>query len=232
VRIWLCIFFSQAIVFNATSFAEAAGLCDIAPDEYVMEPIRGKVVDEETGAPIEGAIVAAFWKTIQPLQYLKIEESVTNVNGEFFFAGWGPIKRPKPGCFYQEDPLLRIFKPGYYAMGTANTYYLDPDHPGSAYETMVNPFSARVRKARFNAATIKMKKFVLGAEIEFRSPLSGQIEKRHLTEKDWCDNVHFLYVEENEHWSMVPMLLKSLREEKKKHPDCFKPNRLPKEDGQ
>lgn len=209
-------------------YSDVAGarLCRGAPGEYVIEEIRGKVVDETTGQPIEGAIVLAFWKTIQPQIYLKIEESMTDSNGEFFFPDWGPIKRPDKSCFWDGDPYLQIFQPGYYQWDRLNTYF--GEHGGSPEETLVNPVPSRIRKSRFNRETIKLRKFVIGAEIEYTSPLTNKPAKRNLTEQDWCNQIDHMLLEfviiEVEF--SLPKLFNTMHREKIKHPDCFKQGQL------
>jgi len=205
-----------------------AALCDKAPDEYVMEPIRATIVEEESGEPIEGAVVVAFWETIQPMQFLKIEETVTDSKGEFSFSGWGPVKRPKPGCYFEKDPQLVVFKPGFYAKLASNTYYLEPNYPEDPLKTMANPVSSKTRKSRYNGKTIKLKPFKLGGTIEFISPLTGQKETRPLTERDWCITINLIIdkfediggTNSDIHYS-AEKLLHAFQNEKEIHRTCF-----------
>ena len=72
-------------------------------------PYRGKVVDLETGEPIEGAVVAAEWTLTH--RFCDAKETVTDKNGEFIL--------PKGSCFSfwpftEMDPArVVVFKPGY-----------------------------------------------------------------------------------------------------------------------
>lgn len=82
---------------------------------------KGKVIDADTGEPIEGAVVAGVWEL--NLLYLKLsdplprfcdaKEAVTNKNGEFVV--------PKASCVHLwpfgriERPSFIVFKPGYLA---------------------------------------------------------------------------------------------------------------------
>ncbi len=72
-------------------------------------PYKGKVIDLETGEPIEGAVVAAEWTLTH--RFCDAKETVTNKNGEFVL--------PKGSCFSfwpftQMDPAhVVVFKPGY-----------------------------------------------------------------------------------------------------------------------
>ena len=72
-------------------------------------PYRGKVLDLETGEPIEGAVVAAEWTLTH--RFCDAKETVTDKNGEFIL--------PKGSCFSfwpftEMDPArVVVFRPGY-----------------------------------------------------------------------------------------------------------------------
>ena len=213
-------------VFGAAPGVVEARFCRGAPDEYVMEKIRGKVVDSDTGQPIEGVVVVAFWKTIRPEIHLKIEESVTDSKGEFSFPGWGPVKRPDEGCFMDEDPLLRGFKSGYYGWVGHNSYYRERGEP--LEDRLMNSILSRSRKSRYNGETIKLRKFVLGAEVERFSPSKGETIKQALTEKDWCRQISNMlreFISVNVEFS-APKLHASMRKEKELYTNCFRQGQL------
>lgn len=71
-------------------------------------PYRGKVLDLETGEPIEGAVVAAAWSLTH--RFCDAKETVTDKNGEFVL--------PKGSCFsfwpFTEISVrVVVFKLGY-----------------------------------------------------------------------------------------------------------------------
>lgn len=75
-------------------------------------PIKGKVVDAETGAPIEGAVAMAEWTRTKGLGNTytvsaKVVEAVTDKDGNFELGG----------CYspFVNEPLLTIYKNGYVA---------------------------------------------------------------------------------------------------------------------
>ncbi len=84
-------------------------------------PYRGKVLDLETGEPIEGAVVAGVWKLnllyvrlSDPLpRFCDATETLTGKNGEFIL--------PKASCFTLwpiaelDFAEVVVFKPGYLA---------------------------------------------------------------------------------------------------------------------
>ena len=87
---------------------------------YTAEPIAARIVDADTGAPVEGVNVVAAWQAKGGLEggnimgYVTVMEDVTNANGEFSFPSWGP-KKWRNGAIRDGAPLLILFKPGYDA---------------------------------------------------------------------------------------------------------------------
>jgi hypothetical protein len=85
---------------------------------YTADPIAARIVDADTGAPVEGVNVVAAWQAKGGLEggnimgYVKVMEDVTNANGEFSFPGWGP-KKWSNGGIRDGAPLLILLKPGY-----------------------------------------------------------------------------------------------------------------------
>jgi hypothetical protein len=89
----------------------------------------GRVIDYKTGEPIEGAVVAASWNTLNFTDQnhsftrpAKVAEVVSNKAGEFCLYGRGLALFP-----YQ--PSVEIFKAGYKSIQT--TYY--PNFYESSY---------------------------------------------------------------------------------------------------
>ena len=78
-------------------------------------PYRGKVVELETGKPIEGAVVAARW-TIEPFVHTEricdAKETVTDKNGEFELPKGSCTSHPLAQMY---GPYVVVFKPGYLA---------------------------------------------------------------------------------------------------------------------
>lgn len=123
-RFSLCIVLAVAMlfVFQSCSLVSASTLS--------ADPIDSQVVDADTGKPIHGVIVVAYWELHQgslggdalPCAAANVEEAVTDKDGKFHVPGWGPIKGH---CGYMRggDPLMFIFKPGYYYNQNPNTPY-------------------------------------------------------------------------------------------------------------
>lgn len=84
-------------------------------------PLKGKVVDAETGAPIEGAVAMAEWTRTKGFGNTytvsaKVSEAVSDKEGNFELGG----------CYspFVNKPDLTIYKKGYVAW---NNEYIFPD---------------------------------------------------------------------------------------------------------
>jgi hypothetical protein len=86
---------------------------DLWADTY-----RGKVVDAETGEPLEGAVFVIIWHkkpfiTMNGPQYFhSANEGLTDGKGEFSVDG-SPGVDWNPFTYIMERPHIAIFKPGY-----------------------------------------------------------------------------------------------------------------------
>lgn len=86
------------------------------------EAIDSMVVDGSTNKPIEGAVVVAYWQVMQgsvagdslPCVPASLEEAVTDREGRFHIPGWGPIWPTCSTGMPGNDPIMYVFKPGYY----------------------------------------------------------------------------------------------------------------------
>jgi hypothetical protein len=124
--------------------------CVWAPPFYWGEPIRGRVVDAETGEPLAGVVIVADWKLLAGgyghgghINSLVVQETVTNKNGEFGFPKWGPKMRPS-FTMLDKAPWLILFKSGY-------------EHGALWNEQGSNGF---VRRSDWDDRTVKLKRFV------------------------------------------------------------------------
>lgn len=100
------------------------------PLAYSARAIRGHVVDDVSGEPLEGVIVVAQWELVREVipglvnksygDVLKIVEVVTGRDGAYEIPAWGPLPRPLLLHLEDNDPALMFFKPGYYPRYVAN----------------------------------------------------------------------------------------------------------------
>jgi hypothetical protein len=98
----------------------AAALAGCGSPYYTSAPIEAWVVDAETGAPIEGAVVTANWQLVassldtggRKLHQLEVMEAVTDKAGRFHFPGFTRINFTLEQL-REEDPQILIFKRGY-----------------------------------------------------------------------------------------------------------------------
>src|SRR5262245_43573633 len=93
--------------------------CFSSPPIYWGDAIHGRVVDAETGEPIQGAIVISNWQLLRGgighgghNGSLLVHETVTDPNGAFSFPEWGPLLR-RSCTRLDYAPLLVVFKAGY-----------------------------------------------------------------------------------------------------------------------
>ena len=104
-------------LFAGGALARAATIDDLE--------VKGRVVDAETGAPVEGAVVEAAWNVRHvawaPIlgsahsgtpKIIRVAEALTDQDGRFAVAG-----RPEVPGGWERDalafPLIWFFKPGY-----------------------------------------------------------------------------------------------------------------------
>jgi hypothetical protein len=110
-----------------TTLAMAMEAC--ADPYYTSAPIEAWVVDADTGAPIEGAVVTANWQLVgfgfetggRKLGQLEVMETVTDRNGRFYFPGFTKVNL-SGNVLREEDPQILIFKSGYRYLRAANEY--------------------------------------------------------------------------------------------------------------
>ena len=92
----------------------------IYPVVNFSRPISGRVVNADTGLPIEGAVILATW-TVRPfmtegapLRNLVYLEAVTDSDGRYQIPGWGPVFNFGPGRLQADrDPTLRYIARGF-----------------------------------------------------------------------------------------------------------------------
>lgn len=100
------------------------------PPVYWATPIKGRVVDADTGEPIEGVVVMArwvFWGGIfhgDELGTAALMEDVTDAEGRYSFRWWLPRYRPPLHYFLHNDPRLTFFKDGYRIMSRSNSVFI------------------------------------------------------------------------------------------------------------
>lgn len=152
---------------------ESASVADL-PLFYSAKETRARVVDEETGQPVEGSVVVAQWILASipergPL--LHIAEAVTDKNGEFVIPAWGPKPR-RPFTYLKAfSPELLIFKHGYQPLWLHNELLKDVAEYFPNYKKMKtkdlsngtawykgNPTES-VQESMWNGLNIQIEKF-------------------------------------------------------------------------
>lgn len=88
---------------------------------------HGKVVDEETGNPIAGAVVTVIWYHSPIIQmagtrsYLNAQETVAGDDGSFSLWTWPGISI-NPFTYVTSPPDAIIYKAGYAPLSVMTTY--------------------------------------------------------------------------------------------------------------
>lgn len=90
---------------------------------YKAAPISGKVVDKETGEPIEGVHVAVYWQYYSngfviysendyPTKVGGVSETITDEKGEFHIPCW-EVYFTDQNKIGGESPIIGLYKKGY-----------------------------------------------------------------------------------------------------------------------
>lgn len=116
------------------------------------EPVTARVVDADTGKPLAGVAVMAYWElhngSLTGHSFgcgaVDVEGSVTDQEGQFHIPGWGPVSIFGSCGMREASPSMILFKSGYYAHGVNNNP-LDPLGTVS------------VSRSRWNGKTIQLR---------------------------------------------------------------------------
>jgi hypothetical protein len=164
------------------------------------EPVTARVVDADTGQPLAGVAVAAYWELHEGSLWghspgcgaLEMEGAVTDAGGEFHLPGWGPVTVYGSCDMRGDNPSLILFKPGYHYKGMNNV-------PLNPTETVV------VSRSRYDGKSIKLRKSddtaIQGSQMsaeEFTS-LNAVIGRYALSDCNWKklpDMLRAIYIQE------------------------------------
>jgi len=126
---------------------------------YSAKEIHGRIVEAETGEPLQGVNIVAQWKIDRALvgddkALLHVTETVTDKDGNYSFPAWGPIPLPLRADFGQgRDPRLSIFKSGYA-----------PEYLDNGIISDIRYRLTPLGEFKGNGTTIKLKRWTGGLE--------------------------------------------------------------------
>ena len=110
-------------VLYSLALALALSGCSLPyPRTYSSEELEGRIVDEDTGEPLEGVNVVAYWELFDGIEghtsegVIKAMETVTDMDGRFQFPAWGPELVLRPGALSKGRRFV-LFKSGYVVRG-------------------------------------------------------------------------------------------------------------------
>ena len=199
------ILFSTALLFLGAPTIGKAELFD--PPFYSSKEIHGRIVDDETGQAIEGAIIVAQWELFEPGpghgghrgDTMNVLEVVSDKNGNYKIPGWGP--RPLLKYLDNRAPSLMVFKPVYYPGGDELHY------PRRANDTQVN---------RGQSIVIRLRKFT-GKPQEYWENSTfvkqkGDIAEYVLQIEDFQSSLG--WDAENTNWKFMPHMVLAIEQER------------------
>lgn len=144
----------------------------VAALTYSAKPIRAQVVDAETKQPIPEVIILVVWELENARGgwggFFHWEETVSDANGMFEFAGWGPNEVPRSSDgralrMSTDQPNLHLYKPGYQ-FGLANNF-LETWMLGDPHWT-----GDPVRSSSASGTQIQLERF-RGTDVQYRRSL-------------------------------------------------------------
>jgi hypothetical protein len=106
---------------------------------------HGKVIDEETGNPIVGAVVTVIWYNspiihmANPKNFQNANETITNNNGSFSLWTWPGISF-NPLTVVMTPPDVIIYKAGYAPLSVPTTY----NRGYRSYEALANALKSGI----------------------------------------------------------------------------------------
>lgn len=120
-------------------------------DVYNVRGMEGKVVDKDTGKPLEGVMVVEAWEIYKPGLhgtsggYLPLRETRTDNEGRYRLPPRGTL-HVNGGYLDETSPWLIYFKPGYHFTSIMNEIY-----PQRRFEFY--------RKSDWDGKTIEIERF-------------------------------------------------------------------------
>ena len=168
------------------------------PSTYTTVSLAGRVVDAESGAPLENAIVIVIWELERGFGlegtilsgYMHIEEVLTDEEGNYHIDGWGPRQRTSGTYLGHNAPKLIVFKEDYDFFARGNLY--DSIFKDNRRES--------VHHSSWDGETIKLIKF------------EGNLEAYYivLRRASWSLDVIFdsIFGAQPCDWKKIPMMVK------------------------
>lgn len=119
--------------------------------------IKGRVIDAETGKPIEGAVVLVEWTKTKGFgltytESYKAAEAVSDKEGKFTL----------PGCYspFVNEPNVTIYKKGYVAWSSR---WIFPDYRNMENITWKNEYVVKMQRFSENESHDKHEDFIMSS---------------------------------------------------------------------
>lgn len=153
---------------------------------YIAAPIDARVVDAETGQPVEGATVVANWQLVtgslaggeRARGQLEVKETVTDKQGRFHFDGFARFNFSF-NELRNQDPQILIFKSGYEFKRIVNFYGMtEPIVIGPRRKSQVDGKEIQLKKLTEDPAKSKNIAY-LGLQV-YIAPIVNDCEWRRI----------------------------------------------------
>lgn len=169
---------------------------DAHSGHYSAKAIEARVVDAETGKPLEGVIVVLNWELVDshrlPAGQLTVVETVTDEKGQFSFPAWGPKALLPNSSMDQKAPQLLLFKEGFQYRRLAN-----PAATGASRSSVFD--------AVWNGKTIEMWRLPKDAIV--RLGPGRVVSKRSLSFNGLSFSLGWAYRGRDCEWKQIPRML-------------------------
>jgi hypothetical protein len=181
----------------------ATGLQACGDLYYTAAPIEAWVVDADTGAPIEGAVVTANWQLIafgfdtggRKQGQLEVMETVSDKNGRFQFPGFTKLNL-SGNALGEEDPQILIFKPGYRHIRATNQYPIgEEESQGPRRRSSIIGQRLKMKKADANEKKYAFDLSSLGNDLAYVVERGGEKRVPRMIQALECENQRLLAVE-------------------------------------
>ena len=109
MKFWRCVLLILLIAWNGSTDLHMS---------YAADLYHGRVVDEETGQPLSGAVLTVVWfrRPIIGLEgtrdFLSAQEAVADSDGKFSLVA-SPGIDWSPFTYVEKEPKIVIYQPGY-----------------------------------------------------------------------------------------------------------------------
>lgn len=153
---------NKIIIFCLALFLSGCGLLEV--NSYKADPISGKVIDKDTGKPLEDVHVVAQWELYRNdfVDNLEVQATKTDKDGNYRLPGFN--YKTVIGKYLEGfSPQLHFYKPGYGSITLMNDSYQYKKYKNSLVErpvsSVIKTSEGNMSRSFWDGQTIKLNKF-------------------------------------------------------------------------